>query len=218
MKANVIGGKRPRGRTVSQQEIARHRMRFTDVVKRHHHQAEKDHCRDGADPIPVRRHDAVFVGVARPAEQLQRAEIGGNKGQPGDPCRHFAARQEKFLARIREMLQVKSDAENKGEVNRDDEIIDRAKGNEVRRCSIGEKNGNGHRRCQRGLARGHYQGKQFTNVLWSIKFVFIFGVKRSHPDNRDLWRNDPRERSPRAARCPQKPQRLALLLHCSPSG
>jgi hypothetical protein len=93
------GGKRAGGGTEAEQEVAGDRVGLADVVERHHDEAEEDHGGDGADPVPVGGHDAVLVGVARPAEQFERAEIGGDEGEAGDPGGHFAAGHEETLRR-----------------------------------------------------------------------------------------------------------------------
>ena len=82
-------------------QIARHRVGLGDVIERHHHEAEEQHGGDGADPIPVRGQDAVLIGGRGPAHQFQRAEVGGEEAQPGDPGRHLAAGQEEVLAGLR---------------------------------------------------------------------------------------------------------------------
>ncbi len=65
----------------------RHAADLGAVVERHHHQAEEDHGRDGADPVEVHRRDAVLRAVGGHAEDLDRPEVGRDEGQPGDPGR-----------------------------------------------------------------------------------------------------------------------------------
>ena len=55
---------------------------------------------NGADPIPVRRQNAVLIGRRRPAHQFERAQIGREEAEAGDPGRHFAAGQEEIFAGI----------------------------------------------------------------------------------------------------------------------
>ena len=54
-------------RAVTQLQIARNRMRFRNVVKGHHDDAQKHHRRNGADPIPVRRKNPVLIRRPGPA-------------------------------------------------------------------------------------------------------------------------------------------------------
>ena len=63
----------------AQFEIPRHRVRLGDVIKRHHHNRQEQHGGNRADPIPVRRQNAVLIGRAGPAHQFKRAQIGGHK-------------------------------------------------------------------------------------------------------------------------------------------
>ena len=73
-------------------QIFRHRARLGAVIKRHHEHGEKDHRRNGADPVKVRGGDAVFGAAGGHADQFQRAEIGGDERQAGHPRRNRARR------------------------------------------------------------------------------------------------------------------------------
>ena len=66
---------RARFRTVAQLQISWDGVGFGDVIEGHHHDAEEEHRRDGADPVPVRGHNAVLIGIPRPAQQFERAQI-----------------------------------------------------------------------------------------------------------------------------------------------
>ena len=57
--------------TKAQVQVARHRVGLRDVVEGHHDDAEEQHRRDRADPVPVRRQHAVLVGRAGPTHQFQ---------------------------------------------------------------------------------------------------------------------------------------------------
>ena len=95
-------------------------MRLGNVIKRHHHQAEKKHGRNGADPIPVRGQDAVLIGGGRPTHQFERTQIRGKEAKAGDPCRHFAAGEEEILAGVRAALQIKANRQNEDKIEDDD--------------------------------------------------------------------------------------------------
>ena len=69
----------------AQAQVLGHRADLGPVVEGHHHDAQEDHRRDGADPVEVDGGHAVLGAVGRHAEDLQRAEIGGDEGQAGDP-------------------------------------------------------------------------------------------------------------------------------------
>ena len=89
-------------------QISRDRVRFGNVVKRHHHQREEQHRGNSADPVPMSRQNAVLIRRTRPAHQFQSAQIRGEKTEPRHPCRHFAAGHEKIFARVRAALAGKS--------------------------------------------------------------------------------------------------------------
>ncbi len=60
-------GKRAAGLAETQFQIAGDRVSLGNVVERHHHQAEEQHGRYGADPVPVRSQYAVLIGRGGPA-------------------------------------------------------------------------------------------------------------------------------------------------------
>ena len=70
--------------------------------------------------------DAVLIGGGGPAHQFERAEVGGEEAQPGDPGGHLAAGQEEILAGAGLAFQIKADAEDGNEVDGDDRHIHRS--------------------------------------------------------------------------------------------
>ena len=104
-------------------EVAGNGVGLGDVIEGHHHDAQEEHGRDGADPVPVGRQDAVLVGRAGPAHQLERAQVGRQEAQAGDPGRHLAAGQEEVFAGLGLPLQVPADAQHHGEVGDDDHQV-----------------------------------------------------------------------------------------------
>src|SRR5271157_2116732 len=64
---------------------------------------------NGPDQVGMRGEHPVLVGHRRPAHRLQRAEIGRNEAQPGNPGRHLAARHEEVLTGTDILLQVDPD-------------------------------------------------------------------------------------------------------------
>ena len=54
-------------------------MRPGNVVERHHYQGEEEHGGNRANPIPMSGENSVLVGGRRPAHQLERAQVGGEK-------------------------------------------------------------------------------------------------------------------------------------------
>ena len=112
MNAKADGGKRAAGFSEAQFQIAGHGVRLGDVVERHHHQAEEQHRGDRADPIPVRRQNAVLIGRRRPAHQFERAEIGRQKAEARDPGGHLPPGQEEIFAGVGLALQVETDGQH----------------------------------------------------------------------------------------------------------
>ena len=93
MTAKAMEFKRANPFVEAHLQIFRHRARLGAVVKRHHEHGQEDHGGNRADPVEMRGGDAVFGAAGRHADEFQRAEIGGNKGQTGDPGGNGAARK-----------------------------------------------------------------------------------------------------------------------------
>ena len=71
----------------------RDRAHLRAVVERHHHDAEEQHRRDRADPEVVDRRQPELGARGRHAHDLDRAEVGGDERQAGDPRRAATARR-----------------------------------------------------------------------------------------------------------------------------
>ena len=99
-------------------------MGFGDVVKGHHHQSQEEHRGHGANPVPVRREQAVLVRRSGPAHQLERSHVGGKKADPGNPRRHLATRQEEVRAGVGLVLEQKTHAKDSSEVDDDDKDVE----------------------------------------------------------------------------------------------
>jgi hypothetical protein len=67
------------------------------VVERHHHDAEEDHGRHRADPVKVHGGQAVLRAVGRHAQDLDRAQVGGDERETGHPRGQRPARQQEVL-------------------------------------------------------------------------------------------------------------------------
>ena len=98
-------------------------MSLGNVVERHHHQREKQHGWNGANPIPVRRQNAILIGRCRPPHKFERAQVGSQKTQTCDPGGHLASRQEKVFAGLRESLQVAADSQDGTKIENNDRVI-----------------------------------------------------------------------------------------------
>ena len=75
----------------AQLQVFGHGARAAAVVERHHEHAHEQHRGNRADPVEVRRHDAVLGAGSRHADQFLRAEVGREEGQAGDPDGHRPA-------------------------------------------------------------------------------------------------------------------------------
>ena len=135
MKPKDDGGEGAGGFAEAELQVAGDGVGLGDVVEGHHHDAEEEHGGDGADPIPVRGEDAVLIGGGRPAHEFERAEVGGEEAEPGDPRGHFAAGEEEVLAGAGLALEVEADGEDHHEVDGDDGDIDPAEGDEFIGCA-----------------------------------------------------------------------------------
>ncbi len=124
MKAKLTAESSAGAVAVAQMQVAGDGVGLRDVVEGHHDDAEEEHRGDGADPVPVRGEDAVLIGRAGPAHQFERAEVGGDEAEAGDPGGHFAAGHEELFAGVGGALQVEADEDDDGEVDRDDEDVD----------------------------------------------------------------------------------------------
>ena len=109
----------------TQFQISRHRVGFGDVVERHHDQRQEQHRRDGADPIPMRRQNAVLVGRTRPAHQFERPQIGREKTQACHPRRHLPPCHEKVFAGIGSSPQIKANPQHQSKVESNNDHIHR---------------------------------------------------------------------------------------------
>ncbi len=94
------------------------------VVERHHHQAQEDHRRDGADPVPVHDGDAVLRAGGGHAEDLGGAQVGGDEGQAGDPGGQRAAGEEEVETGLDARPRGEADAQDDGEVDRQDCVVE----------------------------------------------------------------------------------------------
>ncbi len=94
------------------------------VVERHHHDAEEQHRRDGADPEVVHRRDAELRAVGGHAHDLDGAEVGGDERQSGDPRRQRTAGEEEVEAARHRAPGHDADADDEAEVERDQQVVD----------------------------------------------------------------------------------------------
>ena len=100
------------------------------VIKRHHEDAHEEHGGNGADPIEVGRHDAILGAGSRHADEFLRAEIGRDEGEAGDPDRDGAPGEQKVATGRDFLTQHPTDADHKGEVRGQYDVVD---GSEVHR-------------------------------------------------------------------------------------
>jgi hypothetical protein len=108
----------------TQLQISRHRVGFGDVIKRHHHQREKQHRWNGADPIPMSCENAVLIGGARPAHKFERTQIRREETQAGYPCGHLPTRHEEIFASVRPPFQVDPNGQHQPKIENDNGNVD----------------------------------------------------------------------------------------------
>jgi len=104
----------------------RHRSDLRAVVEGHHDDAEEDHRRDGADPEVVHRLHAVLDAVGGHADDLDGSEVRGDEGEAGDPGGQSAAGEEEVDGAGHPPLRSPADAEDEGEEECDQRVIDPA--------------------------------------------------------------------------------------------
>ena len=102
-----------------------HAAGAASVIERHHEDAHEQHGRHRADPIEMRGHDAVFRAGRAHSDHFLRAQVGGDERQAGDPDRNGAAGSQKIFAGGDLALDQPADAQYEGEIERQDEIVDR---------------------------------------------------------------------------------------------
>ena len=96
------------------------------VVERHHHHAEEQHGRDGADPVVVHGRQADLGTVGGHPHDLDGAEVRRDERQAGHPRGQPAAGQEEVQA-CRDLASGdEADAENEDEVDRNKHVVEPA--------------------------------------------------------------------------------------------
>ena len=79
---------------------------------------------DGADPVVVHHRHAVLGAARGEAEDLDRAQIGGDEGQARDPGRQRASGQEEVERRGDHPLQGEADAYDPDEEDQQEGDVD----------------------------------------------------------------------------------------------
>ena len=105
-------------------EVLGHAAGLGAVVEGHHEDADEDHGGDGADPVEVAGDDAVLGAGGGHADDLLRAEVGGDEGEAADPGGDGAAGEEEVVRGAHVALEGEADAKDKGEVDQHDEPVD----------------------------------------------------------------------------------------------
>ena len=70
---------------VAHPQVLRHAAHPIRVVVTDHEEAQEDHRRDGADPVPMIRPHAIFGAVGGVPHHFQGAEVRGHERDAGDP-------------------------------------------------------------------------------------------------------------------------------------
>src|ERR1022692_1860041 len=72
----------------------------------------------------MRSQDAILISGASPSHQLERAQIGGEKAEAGDPRCHLTARKKVVLTGIRPPLQIETDGQHQSKIENNDNGVD----------------------------------------------------------------------------------------------
>ena len=70
--------------------------------------------------------DAIFGAAGGHADQFQRAEVGRDEGQAGDPGRDGAAGGEEVRGGLHVARQGEADADDETDINEEDGVIESA--------------------------------------------------------------------------------------------
>ena len=150
------GVQRVRGVVEAQAQVVGHAADLGAVVEGHHHDAQEDHRRDRADPVEVHGRDAVLGTVGGHAEDLERAEVGGDEGQARDPCGQGPAGQEEVDVGLDGQTRDRADPEHHQEVDAEDGVIE---GADVEAQRAGCEHGHGRLLPARARRNPHRRGR-----------------------------------------------------------
>jgi hypothetical protein len=112
------------GRRVEALEhVLRDAAHLRAVVERHHHDTEEDHRRHGADPVEVRRRDAVLRAVRGHAKDLESSEVRRDEGEASHPGRQRTPGEEEVQAALDAAPGREPDAEDDHEIDQQDGVV-----------------------------------------------------------------------------------------------
>ena len=109
---------------IAHAQILRNAAHAVRVVVADHEQAQENHGRDGADPVPVIRPHAILCAVGGMAHHLQRPQVRRHEGDAGDPVREGAVRQEEIRGSFHLVLEPVANPQYDDEVGDDDGEIE----------------------------------------------------------------------------------------------
>jgi hypothetical protein len=110
----------------AQPQVFRHGARARAVIKGHHENPDKDHCRNSADPIKVAGGDSILGSRRSHPDHFLRAKIGGNKREAANPSGNRTAGKKEIGTGPRVSLQCQADAQHKDEIDDHDDPINRS--------------------------------------------------------------------------------------------
>src|SRR6185437_6430412 len=108
-----------------QLQVFRNAAGAAAIIKGHHEHAHEEHSRDGADPVEMRSHDAVFGARCAHADHFLRAEIRGDKRETGNPDGNRAAGSEEIFAGRYPAFDEPTNAEHEDEIQSQYDVVDR---------------------------------------------------------------------------------------------
>ena len=113
----------PRLFVKAQAEILGNRSSPRPVIERHHENSDKDHCRNGPNPIEVAGRNSIFGARSAHADYFLSSQVCRQKCQPADPGRNGTSGEEKIGACLRSSLQSYTNSQYKQEIKKQNEPV-----------------------------------------------------------------------------------------------
>ena len=101
----------------------RHRAHLGAVIKGHHHNAQEDHGRNGADPEVVHGLEAILHAISGHTDDFYRAQVGRDESQTGHPRGQPPAGEEEVDGARHSGLGGPADAQHEEEVDGYQEVV-----------------------------------------------------------------------------------------------
>ena len=107
-------------------QVFGHRPCLGTIIKRHHEDGQEYHGRDGPNPVKMYRRHTVFRPRGRHTDHFQCPQVGGDKGEPGDPGRNGTPGLQEICRGFHIALEGPSYPQYKSEIDQHDRVVDPA--------------------------------------------------------------------------------------------